>query len=171
MTDIEQGGDELAPAAAFDLALAQKGLDEQPFSRLLRARLTAFGDGGATLELDIREELLQQYGFVHGGVLSYAADNSLTFAAATALGPAIVTGGFSIQYLRPARGRTLRARAEVVHAGRRQAVCRCDLTVLDADGTERLCAVAQGTALSLNGPADNGPAGSGPADNGPAADG
>ncbi|MEU9503026.1 PaaI family thioesterase [Streptomyces sp. NPDC048196] len=151
----------LDPAAVFDLASAQKGLDEQPFSRLLRARLTAFGDGGATLELDIREELLQQYGFVHGGVLSYAADNTLTFAAATALGPALVTGGFSIQYLRPARGRTLRARAEVVHAGRRQAVCRCDLTVLAADGTERLCAVAQGTALSLNGPVDNGPAGGG----------
>ncbi|GAB7030164.1 hypothetical protein JCM4914_16250 [Streptomyces platensis subsp. malvinus] len=62
MTDIERGGDEVGTAAAFDLALAQKALDQQPFSRLLRARLTAFGDGGATLELDIREELLQQYG-------------------------------------------------------------------------------------------------------------
>ncbi|QIY60176.1 hypothetical protein HEP86_32085 [Streptomyces sp. RPA4-5] len=66
--------------------------------------------------------------------------NTLTFAAATALGPAIVTGGFSIQYVRPALGRTLRARAQVVQAGRRQAVC----------------AVAQGTAMTLNGPAGGG---------------
>ncbi|MFE3547504.1 PaaI family thioesterase [Streptomyces kronopolitis] len=145
MAGTEQG------SAALDLAAAQQGLDAQPFSRLVRARLTEFGGGGATLEIDIREELLQQHGFVHGGVLSYAADNALTFAAATALGPAVVTGGFTIQYVRPALGRTLRARAEVVHAGRRQAACRCELTVLDASGTERVCAVAQGTVLPLDG--------------------
>ncbi|MGW7640308.1 PaaI family thioesterase [Streptomyces decoyicus] len=141
-----------AVSAVPDLASAQKALDAQPFSRLVQARITEFGHGAATLEIDIREELLQQHGFVHGGVLSYAADNTLTFAAATALGPAIVTGGFSIQYLRPAVGRTLRARAEVVQAGRRQAVCRCDLTVIGAEGEESVCAVAQGTVLPLNGP-------------------
>ncbi|MFE1774715.1 PaaI family thioesterase [Streptomyces sp. NPDC059008] len=150
MAGAEQG------SAVLDLAAAQKGLDAQPFSRLVRARITEFGDGGATLEIEIREELLQQNGFLHGGVLSYAADNTLTFAAATALGPGIVTGGFSIQYLRPAYGRTLRARAEVVQAGRRQAVCRCDLTVIGADGAQSLCAVAQGTVLPLNGPSAEG---------------
>ncbi|MFF3542122.1 PaaI family thioesterase [Streptomyces platensis] len=143
-------------SAVFDLAAAQQGLAAQPFSRLVRARITEFGEGTATLEIDIREELLQQHGFVHGGVLSYAADNTLTFAAATALGPAIVTGGFSIQYVRPALGRTLRARAQVVQAGRRQAVCRCELTMLDGEGAETVCAVAQGTAMTLNGPAGGG---------------
>ncbi|MFF2849054.1 PaaI family thioesterase [Streptomyces sp. NPDC058001] len=134
--------------AVFDLAQAQKVLESQPFSRLLQARVTAFGDGGATLEIDIREELHQQNGFLHGGVLAYAADNALTFAGGTALGPAVLTGGFTIQYVRPATGRTLVARAEVVHAGRRQAVVRCDLSTVDADdGTERVCAVAQGTVL------------------------
>lgn len=142
-----------AVSAVLDLASAQKTLDAQPFSRLVQARITEFGHGAATLEIDIREELLQQHGFVHGGVLSYAADNTLTFAAATALGPAIVTGGFSIQYLRPAVGRTLRARAEVVQAGRRRG--RVPLRS-DGDrrgGEERVCAVAQGTVLPLNGPA------------------
>ncbi|MEU7016592.1 PaaI family thioesterase [Streptomyces sp. NPDC046385] len=140
---------------SFDLHMAQKVLDAQPFSRLLGARITAFGAGAATLELDIREELHQQNGFVHGGVLSYAADNALTFAAGAALGPAVLTAGFSIQYVRPARGTLLRARASVVHAGRRQAVVRCDLLTVDTDtdgaatdATETLCAVAQGTVLS-----------------------
>ncbi|MFJ8650133.1 PaaI family thioesterase [Streptomyces sp. NPDC093546] len=133
----------------LDLALAQKALDSQPFSRLLGARITAFGDGRAVLELDIREELHQQNGFLHGGVLSYAADNALTFAAGAALGPAVLTAGFSIQYVRPATGRTLIARASVVHAGRRQAVVRCDLLTVDREGgDETLCAVAQGTVLS-----------------------
>ncbi|MFE1575797.1 PaaI family thioesterase [Streptomyces fradiae] len=109
------------------LDLARKVLDSQPFSRLVGARVTAFGDGEAVLEVDVRPELLQQNGFLHGGVLSYAADNAITFAAGTALGPAVLTAGFSIQYVRPAVGRSLIARAAVVHAGRRQAVVRCDL--------------------------------------------
>ncbi|MGY5031243.1 PaaI family thioesterase [Streptomyces sp. 900116325] len=131
----------------LDLQMAQKVLDSQPFSRLVGARITAFGDGSATLEVDIRPELQQQNGFVHGGVLSYAADNSITFAAGMTLGPAVLTGGFSIQYIRPASGRTLIARSVVVHTGRRQAVVRCDLFVAADDGTEALCAVAQGTVL------------------------
>ncbi|WNI21545.1 PaaI family thioesterase [Streptomyces sp. ITFR-16] len=133
---------------ALDLPMAQKVLDSQPFSALVGARITAFGDGRATLEIDSREELRQQNGFLHGGVLAYAADNALTFAAGTTLGPAVLTGGFSIQYLRPATGAALVARAEVVHTGRRQAVARCDLFVVARDGTETLCAVAQGTVLS-----------------------
>ncbi|GGT97040.1 MULTISPECIES: PaaI family thioesterase [Streptomyces] len=140
-----------APSHDLDLTLARKVLDAQPFSRLVGARMTAFGEGRATLEIPLREELRQQNGFVHGGVLSYAADNALTFAAGTALGGAVLTAGFSIQYVRPALGSTLLARAEVVHAGRRQAVVRCDLLTVDAEGAETLCAVAQGTVLAANG--------------------
>ncbi|MEV7236023.1 PaaI family thioesterase [Streptomyces sp. NPDC051020] len=134
--------------SGLDIQMAQKVLDSQPFSGLVGARITAFGDGAATLEVDIRQELQQQNGFVHGGVLSYAADNSITFAAGTTLGPAVLTGGFSIQYIRPATGRTLIARAAVVHTGRRQAVVRCDLFAVADGGAEALCAVAQGTVLS-----------------------
>lgn len=131
----------------LDLALARKVLDAQPFSRLVGARLTEFGEGRAVLELDVRDDLRQQNGFAHGGVISYAADNAITFAAGTALGPAVLTAGFSIQYVRPAKGGVLRARAEVVHAGRRQAVVRCDLLTVDEEGAETLSAVAQGTVL------------------------
>ncbi|MFD4603854.1 PaaI family thioesterase [Streptomyces sp. NPDC058464] len=127
-----------------DLALAQKILATQPFSVLLGARLVAFGDGEAALELDIREELCQQNGFVHGGVLSYAADNALTFAAGTAAGSRPLTAGFTIDYVRPAQGVLLRARAHVIRAGRTRAVSRCDLTTVAADGAVALCAVAQG---------------------------
>lgn len=137
---------------AFDLAMARKVLESQPFSRLIGTRVSAFGDGAATLEIDVRDDLHQQNGFVHGGVLAYAADNALTFAGGTVLGPAVLTGGFSIQYVRPATGRILRARAEVVHTGRRQAVVRCDVLTVADDGTEALCAVAQGTVLPVRTP-------------------
>lgn len=130
------------------LELAQKLLAMQPFSVLLGARVTAFGDGGATLELDIRENLQQQNGFLHGGVLSYAADNALTFAGGTALGPSVLTGGFTINYLQPAQGDVLRAVATVAHATSRQATCTCELRTVDGD-TETLCALAQGTIIAV----------------------
>ncbi|MGW2565900.1 PaaI family thioesterase [Streptomyces sp. NPDC001537] len=128
----------------MDLELARKILAQQPFSRMLGARVTDFGDGEATLELDVREELLQQYGFVHGGVLSYAADNTLTLAAGTVAGAGLITSGFTIDYLRPAIGEILRAHGQVVRAGRTRVVTRCDLITVDAAGAQTLCAVAQG---------------------------
>jgi uncharacterized protein (TIGR00369 family) len=124
-------------------------LASQPFSVLLRAELLVFTAGRAELSIPIREELKQQHGFVHGGVLSYAADNALTFAGGTALGPNVVTSEFKINYVRPAVGDAIVARALVVHAGKNQAVCRCDVFVL-RQGHERLCATAQGTITLLS---------------------
>ncbi|SEG76638.1 uncharacterized domain 1-containing protein [Actinacidiphila yanglinensis] len=138
------------PSPGLDLETARRTLKGQPFSRLVGAELTAFGSGEAVLEIAVREELRQQNGFLHGGVLAYAADNAITFAGGSVLGPAVLTGGFTIQYLRPGTGTRLVARAQTVHGGRRQAVCRCDLYAVAADGTRTLCAVAQGTVLRVS---------------------
>ena len=134
----------------LNLDLAQQVLAAQPFSRLVGARVTAFGDGSASLEIDARDELRQQNGFLHGGVLAYAADNTITFAAGTTLGSSVLTGGITVSYLRPADGVLLRAVATVVHASKRQATCRCDLFSVDADGGETLCAAAQGTVTAVS---------------------
>ncbi|RSN51329.1 PaaI family thioesterase [Actinomadura sp. WAC 06369] len=128
-----------------DLATAQQVLAAQPFNTLVGARLVAFGGGEATLELDVHDGLRQQNGHVHGGVLGYLADNTLTFAAGSVVGTRLITAGFTIDYLRPAHGTLLRAHARIVRAGRTRVVCRCDIAAVAADGTERLCAAAQGT--------------------------
>jgi uncharacterized protein (TIGR00369 family) len=92
----------------------------------------------------MQPQLLQQHDFVHGGVLSYLADNALTFAGGSVLGN-VVTSEFKINYLRPATsGERLVAVATVLSSGKTQAVCRCD--VFREAGAERvLCAAAQGT--------------------------
>lgn len=133
------------------LDLAERVLAAQPFSVLVGARVTAFGAGGATLEIDIRDDLKQQNGFLHGGVPAYAADNAITFAGGTVLGPALLTGGFAINYLRPAVGRMLVARAVVTQSTRRQAVARCDLSTVDVEGAETAVAFAQGTVVMSEG--------------------
>ncbi len=130
------------------LAFGQNVLASQPFSVLLGAQLSAFKPGYAELRLPVRAELLQQHGFVHGGVISYLADNALTFAGGSVLGPAVVTAEYKINYLRPAQGDQLEARAVVIHAGKRQAVCRCEVFTMNNE-EEILCAVAQGTIVRL----------------------
>lgn len=130
------------------LAMGREVLAQQPFSRLIAAELSALSPGRCELQVPIQDNLKQQHGFAHGGVVSYAADNALTYAGGTALGVPVVTSEFKINYLRPAVGERLIARAEAVHAGRSQAVCRCDVFVLQ-DGQEKLCAVAQGTIAAL----------------------
>ncbi|PLZ00881.1 PaaI family thioesterase [Burkholderia sp. WAC0059] len=133
-----------------DLADRARGaLHAQPFSMLLGAELAHVGENELTLRLPVRDELRQQHGFVHGGVVSYLADNALTFAGALALGPRVVTGEYKINYLRPALNGTLMARAQVVHAGRQQAICQCSVFVMDGGG-ERLVALAQGTVSRMN---------------------
>ncbi|RQH00626.1 PaaI family thioesterase [Paraburkholderia dinghuensis] len=127
---------------------ARGALHAQPFSVLLGTDLMHIGADELTLRLPVRDELRQQHGFVHGGVISYLADNALTFAGALALGPRVVTGEYKINYLRPALNGTLIARAKVIHAGRRQATCQCSVYVME-NGDEHLVAIAQGTVIRL----------------------
>jgi len=125
-------------------AFAHRTLGQQAFSLLLGTELEAFSPGEARLSLPVTPQLLQQHGFVHGGVLSYLADNALTFAGGSVLGDS-VTAEFKINYLRPARdAERLLAVASVLVSGRTQAVCRCDVFMLRGD-ERTLCAAAQGT--------------------------
>ena len=133
------------------LAMGREVLAKQPFSVLIGAELVALSPGRCELHVPVSEAVKQQHGFVHGGVLSYAADNALTYAGGTALRVPVVTSEFKINYLRPALGERLIARAEAVHTGRSQSVCRCDVFVLK-DGEEKLCAVALGTIAALPAP-------------------
>jgi uncharacterized protein (TIGR00369 family) len=126
------------------LAFGRDVLRKQAFSTMLGARLDVLEPGRAELSVPLAPTLLQQDGFVHGGVLAYLADNCLTYAGGSVLGK-VLTSEFKINYLRPARGaERLVAVATVVGSGKTQAVCRCDV-FLEIAGERKLCAAAQGT--------------------------
>lgn len=131
------------------LEMGRQVLATQAFSRLLGTELAAFSEEGVELRLRFRPELQQQNGFAHGGVLSYLADNALTFAGGTRLGAAVLTSEYKINYLRPAVGEWLVARASVIYAGKTTATCRCDVFSVDAQGVEKMCATAQGTIAKI----------------------
>ncbi|MEV0900550.1 patatin-like phospholipase family protein [Actinoplanes sp. NPDC049802] len=139
------------------LATAQRVLAGQSVTRMLGTRLASFDEDGAVVELDIRPEITNQHGAVHGGIVAYAADCALAFAGGAALGPDVVTSGLTVDYIAPARGRTLRASGLVMRAEGRRAACRCELVAIADDGTETLVAVAQGTIVAPERPRETTP--------------
>lgn len=126
--------------------LLEKGtlvLNSQPFSRMVGAALEDLQPGSAALSMCVTEDLKQQHGFVHGGVISYLADNTLTFAGGSILGDC-VTAEYKINYIAPAIGQKLLAKADVVKAGKRQAVCKCEIFSING-GEKSLIAFASGS--------------------------
>ena len=130
------------------LQLGREVLAQQAFSRLLGAELTRLMPGEVELQLPLRDDLKQQNGFAHGGVVSYLADNALTYAGGTAMRVPVVTSEFKINYLRPATGDRLVARAQAIGVGKTQSVCRCEVYAVQGH-EETLCALAQGTITKL----------------------
>lgn len=130
------------------LEMAQAFLKTQSFSVFLGAEITRFDAEGVEIVLDMRDEFKQQNGFAHGGIISYMADNALTFVAGTVLGVSVLTSEFKINYIKPARGGRLVARSTVVGHSKRQAVTRCDIYSVHGD-SETLCATALGTIVAV----------------------
>jgi len=130
------------------MAIGQKVLASQPFSVLIGAQLVKLEAGAAEIHIPVQQALKQQHGFLHGGVISYAADNAITFAGGSLLGPSVVTAEFKINFLKPCMGKLLVARATVIDQGKRRTVCRCEIFMIDGE-EEKLCAVAQGTVSTF----------------------
>ena len=130
--------------------LAKRIFDSQPFSRHLGASLESVGPDSAEIALAVTDELTQQHGFAHGGVLSYLADNSMAFAGGLALGGDVLMSEFKINFVRPAVGGRLVARARTTALSKRQAVCQSQVFAVSDDGAETLCAVAQGTVVTAS---------------------
>lgn len=139
------------PATALEAVRAV--VAEQPFTQLLGAHVASVSDKSCELVLPLRKELTQQHGFAHGGVVSYMADNAVTIAGGLIFQAPVVTSELKINYIRPGIGDSLIARAECLHAGRSQAVCRCEVYAVK-DGEEKLCAAAQATIVLLGEPKD-----------------
>jgi len=92
---------------------------------LIGATLTVVEPGYVEIELPYREDLTQQKGFIHGGVLGMIADTACGYAAFSLMpaGCSLVTVEYKINILAPAR-RALVAKARVVKPGRTLTIAR-----------------------------------------------
>lgn len=123
--------------------------------RLLGARLAEVRPGYCAIELPYRQDLTQQHGYVHAGIVSAIVDSAGGYAAFT-LFPAdasVLTVEYKLNLLAPAAGERLIAQAEVVKPGRTLAITRGEVYA-EADGKRTLCAIMQQTLIVLTGKQD-----------------
>ncbi len=113
---------------------------------LIGARLALVEPGRVAVTLPFRDDLTQQKGFVHGGVIGMIADTACGYAAYSLMpaGASLVTVEYKINLLAPALG-DLTAHGEVVKPGRTLTVARGE--VYAADG--KLVATIQQTLMML----------------------
>ena len=125
----------------------QKAVDSVPYAHLLGIELDNISKGAATLGLDVRKELTQNHGVVHGGAIASIIDTAMAFAIITLLAPRekVTTVGLTISYLRPLTKGRITAVAKVVRAGRRLFVVTAD--VFDDDG--KLATTALSTYIKI----------------------
>lgn len=122
---------------------------------LIGARLVRVEPGRVDIELPVRDEIGQQHGFVHGGVVAMIADSAGGYAAFSLM-PAdasVLTVEYKVNMLAPAQGDMLIARGEVLKAGRSLSVVRADVWARTGERESRVAALQQ-TMMVMHGMAD-----------------
>ena len=121
----------------------------QEVMRTLGATLTRVEPGLVEIALPFRNDLTQQHGFLHAGVITTIVDSACGYAALSLM-PA-QTGVLSIEYkvnfLAPARGSRFIARGRVLRAGKTITVCMGDVMAVQDDGQEVVIATMLATML------------------------
>ncbi len=102
--------------------------------------------GESELLLKLRPEMTQHHGFAHGAIVGLMADNACAWAGASVAGD-VVTGGYTINFLRPGQGERLRAKGYVIKPGKRQVIVRADVWAESADTDPVHVATAQATII------------------------
>ena len=88
-------------------------------TKMLGMRITAIAPGSATIEMTVRQDMLNGHAICHGGLITTLADSAFAFAC-NAYNELTVASGFTVDLVAPGRlGDVLTARCtEVSKAGR-----------------------------------------------------
>jgi uncharacterized protein (TIGR00369 family) len=151
-----KGRPDLVPSDPGYAARVRASFDRQNAMRLIGARLTRVAPGCCTVELPHRDDLTQQHGYIHAGIVSAIADSAGGYAGFT-LFPAdatVLTVEYKLNLIAPAAGERLVAEAEVVKGGRTLVITRGEVYAERA-GMRTLCAIMQQTLIVLVGKPDH----------------
>ena len=102
------------------------------------------------LRLPFREDLTQQHGFLHAGVMTSVVDSACGYAALTLMPPgaAVLSVEFKVNLLSPGKGEAVVARARVLRPGRTITVATGEVFALQ-DGREKLVATMTATMMTV----------------------
>lgn len=128
------------------LIRAREAFAAVPYAKFLGLDLCEIKSGEVSVCLDVREELKQNQGVVHGGAVASLIDTASAFAILTKLqaNEKVTTTDLTIHYLRPITEGRLLATAKIIRAGRRMFVVNVEL-----ENNGKLAATAVTSYLKL----------------------
>src|SRR4029078_638460 len=136
------------PTFAEEIAQSFK---QQTIMTLIGAELTRVEPGMIEITLPYRADLAQQHGYLHAGIVTTIADSACGYAAYSLMPPnsEVLSVEFKVNLLRPAKGETFSAVAEVVKAGKTLTVVRADVFGIEEE-RRNLVATMLGTMICLS---------------------
>ena len=119
------------------------------------ARIVRVEPGEVELELPFRDELTQQHGFLHAGIVTALVDSACGYAALSLMDneSAVLSVEYKVNLLAPAIGERMRAIGRVIKPGRTLLVCAGDVLAV-AGGAETHVTVMQATMMAVRGRPD-----------------
>ena len=119
----------------------------QKVMQMIGARLSLIARGTCEIELPFREDLTQQHGYLHAGIVTTVLDSACGYAAFSLMpaGSSVLSVEFKVNLLAPAKGDLLYVKAEVKRAGRTLTVCSADAF---ADG--KICSTMLATMIRID---------------------
>jgi len=131
-------------------ARVQASFARQKAMHTIGARLRAVGPGWTEVELPHRDDLTQQKGYLHGGIIGMIADNACGYAAYTLMPASAspLTVEYKINILAPGRGQRYVAEGVVLRSGRTLSVTRAEVYA-ETDAARVHVASMQQTVLML----------------------
>ena len=128
------------------------GFAQQTVMKTVGAQLKRIAPGQVEIELDFREDLTQQHGYLHAGIVTIIADSACGFAAYSLMpeNPGVLTVEYKVNFISPARGEKFIATVRVIKPGRTLTVCVGEVLAIGGEAKQTI-AVIQATMMRLAG--------------------
>jgi uncharacterized protein (TIGR00369 family) len=124
---------------------------KQSIMILIGAELALVEPGIVEVAVPYQNDLAQQHGYLHAGIVTTIADSAAGYAAYSLMpaGSEVLSVEFKVNLLRPARGKSFLAHAEVIKPGRTLTIARADVFGIADSGERELIATMLATMICL----------------------
>jgi uncharacterized protein (TIGR00369 family) len=121
-------------------ARVRASFGRQRLMATIGARMTKVGPGEVEIEAQLSDDLTQQHGYIHAGIITALVDSACGYAALSLLAPGIevLSVEYKVNFLAPAEGDRLVARGRVERSGQRLTVCSGDVTAVTGSEEKRV---------------------------------
>lgn len=135
--------------AAFEQRV-RASFGRQRVMETIGATLSRIAPGEVEITLPFRDDLTQQHGFLHAGIVTTIVDSACGYAALSLMpaGVGVLTIEYKVNLLAPASGSHLIARGRVTRPGRTITVCAGDVYAYES-GREQLVATMLATMMTI----------------------